>query len=280
MVVLGTKSGHDGALAVIDGDRLIVSIESEKDSWPRHSPLTPETVLNIAAEIGQLPDVIAIGGWHQRGAFGLRPTGAGYFGLSERFIGRDFFFGKPVTVVASSHERSHLMTAIAMAPRETTNRQRVVLIWEGDIGSFYLVDRDESIQRELNVLSQPGARFAMAFAVADPTFPDFGAFPRLEDAGKVMALAGFAQERVSAVAQDVVAQIMTLDNCYPAPKSLFRSSPLYNVGVDSDLAKETAAELTNRIFERFLAAAKAVAPPGLPLLISGGCGLNCEWNYR
>lgn len=280
MVVLGTKSGHDGALAVIEDGRLLLSYESEKDSWPRHTPLTPETVLSVASKIGKLPDVIAIGGWHQRSAFGLRSIGAGYFGISDRYVGNDVFFGKPVTVIASSHERSHLMSAIAMAPAHTANRPRCVLIWEGDIGSLYLIDHDGVVQQKIDVLSQPGARFAMVFALADRTFPDVGVLPRLEDAGKVMALAGFAGSPASAVAKRIAGEIMALGTCYPAPKNMFRTSEIYNAGVDSDLTKEVAAELTEIVFARFSTAAKAAIPQGLPLLISGGCGLNCEWNRR
>lgn len=38
--------------------------------------------------------------------------------------------------------------------------------------------------------------------------------------------------------------------------------------------------MADRLFEEFLRAAESFAHGDLPLLISGGCGLNCEWNQR
>jgi hydroxymethyl cephem carbamoyltransferase len=60
----------------------------------------------------------------------------------------------------------------------------------------------------------------------------------------------------------------------------FTDSPLFNAGVEHELTKAAAALLGDRIFEMFAAAARESIPPGLPLRISGGCGLNCEWNRR
>lgn len=44
--------------------------------------------------------------------------------------------------------------------------------------------------------------------------------------------------------------------------------------------KVAAAVLTDRIFAIFAEAAARHPPTGTPLSISGGCGLNCEWNER
>ena len=37
MLVVALKPGHDGAIAAIEDDRLLFSLESEKDSFPRHA---------------------------------------------------------------------------------------------------------------------------------------------------------------------------------------------------------------------------------------------------
>ena len=66
----------------------------------------------------------------------------------------------------------------------------------------------------------------------------------------------------------------------PAPKAEFRDSPVYNAGVEAEETKIAAALLTKRIFDLFAAAAQERLPSGIPLHISGGCGLNCDWNRQ
>jgi hydroxymethyl cephem carbamoyltransferase len=279
MVIMALKSGHDGSVAVLKDRRLMFSKETEKNSFPRHFFLAPETVLAAADEIGGLPDVVALGGWH-RGPRGGGATGAGYLGLRNIERRDGAFFGKKAIYFSSSHERSHVMMAIGMAPPCASDLQ-VVLVWEGDIGSFYLANRTGTSVRPLEVLKQPGARYSLLYAIADPSYPPGGSYPRLEDAGKLMALAAYGRgRRPTATAERVVETLMSIDDCYSAPKSSFRDSPLYNVGVQSDVFAEAAALLTDALFNRFEAFARAHLPKGLDLRISGGCGLNCEWNRR
>ena len=38
----------------------------------------------------------------------------------------------------------------------------------------------------------PGNRYGLLYGLADPTFPKNGPFPRVSDAGKLMALASFS----------------------------------------------------------------------------------------
>jgi hydroxymethyl cephem carbamoyltransferase len=66
----------------------------------------------------------------------------------------------------------------------------------------------------------------------------------------------------------------------PLDKAALKDSPLYNAGVHTPLVHRAAAHLSDRLFDRFLELARRQLPAGLPLLISGGCGLNCEWNRR
>jgi hydroxymethyl cephem carbamoyltransferase len=73
-------------------------------------------------------------------------------------------------------------------------------------------------------------------------------------------------------------QILKIDTIYPAPKNQFRAAPFYNAGVTSAVTKNAAALLNIRLFSMFAAAAQQQLPDGIPLRISGGCGLNCDWN--
>jgi hydroxymethyl cephem carbamoyltransferase len=282
MLVVAFKPGHDGAVAAIGDGRLVMSLESEKDSFARYSPLTPVTLLELADQLGELPDVVAVGGWNSkveagRSALHVRGTfGAGYFGTGSVVTRDSSFFGKPVRYFSSSHERSHIFGALGMAPRGDQPLQ-AVLVWEGITGSFYLVDAENRVVRTVPVLTQPGARFAALFAICDPTFA--GGFVRLNDSGKLMALAAFGDPHSDdPEVTQVVERLLKLDNLFPVPKAEFQDSPLFNCGVESEPAKTAAAVLTERLFRVFADAAVQHLPEGIPLRISGGCGLNCDWN--
>jgi hydroxymethyl cephem carbamoyltransferase len=276
------NAGHDGAVAVIQDGRLLCSLESEKDSIRRHSPLRPTLILDSAALMDGLPDVIAFGGWDQvphLRAFniGMLNVRLGeYEGAVTIEHGEANLFGRRVATFSSSHERSHLMTAVGLAPSEDAPAY-VVLVWDGLIGSFYLLDRDFTVSEQIQVLRRPGQRYGFLFRLADETVSDRGGFDRPEDAGKLMALAayGSAQQANDAI-RDTVERIFT----GPRLKHEFTDSPVYNAGVESEECKTAAALLTDRLFEVFADAARSRLPAGLPLYIAGGCGLNCDWNSR
>ena len=50
--------------------------------------------------------------------------------------------------------------------------------------------------------------------------------------------------------------------------------------MESEAAKGAAALITERIFEAFADVAREQLPRDIPLFISGGCGLNCDWNFK
>ncbi|MEW5562637.1 hypothetical protein AB1287_20770 [Enterobacter asburiae] len=62
MRILSYNPGHDGAVAFLENGRLIMSIEAEKDSNHRYSPLGISDVLDAIGEIDDIPDVICAGG--------------------------------------------------------------------------------------------------------------------------------------------------------------------------------------------------------------------------
>jgi hydroxymethyl cephem carbamoyltransferase len=286
MLIVAMKPGHDGTITAIEDGRLLYSLEAEKDSFARYSVLSPDVILEFAARLGNLPDVVATGGWQsklegRREAFKVRSIfGAGYFGENAMRSADTTFFGKRVRYFTSSHERSHIMGAIGLAPRGD-HKLQAVLVWEGITGAFYLVDSSFQVVRTIPVLSQPGGRFAALFSICDPAFPPTGGFVRLGDAGKLMALAAFADPaEPDPEAAAVVDRILSAPNVFPVPKSEFADSPLYNAGVESNLCKSGAALLTERIFRLFADVACREIPAGIPLRISGGCGLNCDWNQQ
>jgi predicted NodU family carbamoyl transferase len=58
------------------------------------------------------------------------------------------------------------------------------------------------------------------------------------------------------------------------------SSVYYNAGLDDTEFRNFAGIYSNRIFETFHSFAKANLRRGLPLVVTGGCGLNCDWNSK
>jgi predicted NodU family carbamoyl transferase len=54
----------------------------------------------------------------------------------------------------------------------------------------------------------------------------------------------------------------------------------YNVGFEDQEFRNFAGIFSSRIFNRFYQFAKLNMKKRLPLLISGGCGLNCDWNSK
>src|SRR5690606_6394276 len=67
----------------------------------------------------------------------------------------------------------------------------------------------------------------------------------------------------------------------PDLRALFKASlPYVGIGVEHPKFCSLARKLSDAIFDRFFQYAKENLKEGYPLLISGGCGLNCEWNSR
>ena len=88
MNILSYNPAHDGAIAYLRDARLRFSIEAEKNSNYRYSPISSHDVFNVLGEVDEMPDVICTGGWwpreeHLLGAL-LRAALSAQFGGSDR----------------------------------------------------------------------------------------------------------------------------------------------------------------------------------------------------
>jgi len=54
----------------------------------------------------------------------------------------------------------------------------------------------------------------------------------------------------------------------------------YNVGLDDPEFRNFAGIFSDKLFDRFYQFAKSKMKRGMPLLVTGGCGLNCDWNTK
>lgn len=261
------------------------SIESEKDSHYRYSALSISHVLDAIGEIEELPDVICTGGWwpydHHEFLFGsLRNSGYRGVNPESSIIQHGRFFKGKVDYFSSTHERSHILCAFGMStlPRGTPF---YALVWEGEIGAFYEIDSEFNITLLGNVLNQPGNRYGMLYGLADPTFPKDGPYPRPTDAGKLMALASFSK-RSEPTAEETKLLRFLLDGPYRKLSDYeeISNTPHLNVGLDDPEFRNFASIYSDAIFDTFYQFARANMRKGLPLVIAGGCGLNCDWNSK
>jgi len=283
MNVLSYNPGHDGAIAYLKSDRLLVSIEAEKNSNWRHSPISSRDVFDALGEIDEIPDVICTAGWWPRDHYEyLHGSHVQYRGVSKSdvIIDQRRLLGRPVHYFSSSHERSHLLCAFGMSslPKGTPC---YALVWEGEIGAFYEIDSALNITLLADVLNQVGNRYALLYGLADPSFPKDGSFPRVEDAGKLMALASFSN-RSTPLAEERKLLDFLLDGPRRELSAYqdLEKSRYYNVGVDDPDFRNFAGIYSDRIFDVFYQFARANMKKRLPLVIAGGCGLNCDWNTK
>ena len=283
MNILSYNPGHDGAIVYLKDARLMVSIETEKNSNYRYSPTSSHDVFNALGELDEIPDVISTGGWwpREKRLLGSHAI-AGYRGVSKSdfIVDQRRLLGESVHYFSSSHERSHLLCAFGMSslPKGTPC---YALIWEGAIGAFYEIDSGLNITLLGDVLNEPGNRYTSIYGLADPTFPKNAPFSRFSDAGKLMALASFSNRSTPSAEEKKLMDFLLgsphvrLNLYEDLERSLY-----YNVGVDDPEFRNFAGIFSDKIFDVFYQFAKANMKKRMPLLIAGGCGLNCDWNTK
>ncbi|WP_170341694.1 carbamoyltransferase C-terminal domain-containing protein [Ruegeria arenilitoris] len=283
MKILSFKSGHDGTVAGVDSTdgRLLFSYEAEKNSFPRFTPVTPDTFIDAGLWFKDLPDVLALSGWSSNGADHVTTSGAGYFGIGagSETVGKRTFFGKSVDYYSSTHERAHIWCSYAISPFRQ-GEPCYVLLWEGALGDFYEIDSDLTIHHRGQVMTAPGTRFAFLNALADPDFPVTGNSPRPQDPGRLMAACAFGEDGPpDADETELINRVLSSDLGGDAlRKSDYVNSPFFNIGTDSQKLKNMATKLSKAIFQKFRDYAEQNLPEKHPLLIAGGCGLNGHWN--
>lgn len=285
MKIISYNPGHDGAIAYLRDARLVVSIEAEKNSNYRYSPISSPDMFNVLGELDELPDVICTGGWWPRDHYEYlhgSNVHVGYRGLSksEVIVDQRRFLGRPVHYFSSSHERSHILCAFGMSSL-LRGTPCYALVWEGAIGAFYEIDSELNITLVADVLNQPGNRYGLLYGLADPTFPKNGPYPRYSDAGKLMALASFAKRSTPSAEESKLLGFL-LKGPYRELSAYegLEHSPYCNAGVDDPEFRNFAGIFSDRIFDVFYQFAKANLKKRIPLIIAGGCGLNCDWNTK
>jgi predicted NodU family carbamoyl transferase len=285
MIVLSYNPGHDGAFAYLKDGQLVASIEAEKNSRYRYSALAVPDVFRMFGELTDVPDVFCTGGWWPSDTnLSEQRERAGYHGVDDSniVVRKMPLLGRMIDYFSSSHERSHLLCAFGMSdlPKGTPC---YALLWEGVIGSFYEIDSELTLTKLADVMPEPGHRYALLYGLADPTFDKSVAeFSRFSDAGKLMALASFSKRNKPSDDEERIIAFLMQDCPHLKPKECetLRYSRHYNVGLHDQEFRNFAGIVSDRIFDRFYQFANANMKKRMPLLITGGCGLNCDWNTK
>lgn len=277
--VLSLKDGHDGAIAFISEGKLEFSIEAEKDNGFRFSEVEPRTLLKALKLCRRMPDLIAHSGWSNGHDPSGSPIGAGYSGLANIVYEEQNLMGENVINFSSSHERSHLLCAYGMSPFPQ-GKPCYALLWEGYFGAFYFIDENVNIRKIVSVIDHPGNRFAFLYGLADPTFQFGPGQVRLSDAGKLMAIAAYGCDSFpDEDAEYIITKLLDPSiNFDQISKDRFKESPFYNIGIGHPKFADLAFKFSGRLFALFLNCAASFVQAKIPLLITGGCGLNCDWN--
>ncbi|MER9833254.1 hypothetical protein NKJ51_34060 [Mesorhizobium sp. M0134] len=194
-------------------------------------------------------------------------------------IGERTIFGRKVHFYSSTHERSHLWGCYGMSPFPG-GIPCYALIWEGWCGDFYEIDEHLQVVHRGKVMPNPGHKYSFLYALADPKFTLSKRPTRMEDAGKLMALSAYGQSGSPDRDEQALIDFLLPSDVYPLSKEDLRNSPYYNIGVTHQKFTNLARRVSDAIFDAFHTFAKKNLTKGYPLLISGGCGLNCEWNRR
>ncbi|MGX5804447.1 carbamoyltransferase C-terminal domain-containing protein [Bradyrhizobium sp. Arg314] len=216
-----------------------------------------------------IPDIFAVGGWYH--------DAVGYYGIGQGsdMVGEKTIFGRKIQFYSSTHERSHLWGSYGMSPFPA-GMPCYALIWEGWCGNFYEIDEHLHVVYKGKAVANPGHKYAFLYALAEPSAGPTS----IEDAGKLMALCAFGEaESADSDAQALIDFLVPTD-VYPLYKENFRSSPYYNIGVTHQKFTNLARRASDAIFDTFRVFAEKNLTKRYPLLISGGCGLNCDWNRR
>ena len=303
--IVGYNSyGHDGGIAILNNGKLEFSIESEKDNHERFAPLYKNRFIDLIRKF-ESPDVLTMfRAFHQKEVPYFLPryemkiiddtSGSLFLDINDadRYKGLDLtifdqnetidLFGKKTLLFKSTHERAHIMSSYGMSPFPQ-GQPCYALCWEGGIGSFYFIDKNVKIELIKNIMNAPGMRYVISFIMADFQGKGGG-----EDAGKVMAISAFGSrtKQVRDKWMPLVNEFLSYDPTnlsnyvhFEDRWPMLENSSLFKIGVEHQDHKDFCHLVSTEIFNRFYKVIKEnVKPKKYPLLISGGCGLNCDWN--
>ncbi|MEO3789016.1 carbamoyltransferase N-terminal domain-containing protein [Nonomuraea sp. B10E15] len=311
MRLCGIKITHDGAVAVIEDGRLVMSCESEKiANRPRYSRIDElgdvEVLLDEFGYSLDDMDLVAFDGWHEpyktrrwRGIDVEVRLGPYVEGIrSKTLINPVRERTLDLEYVTFPHYAGHVAAAYCTSPFAVAAEPALILSWDG-LMYPYLYD----CRGDLTKLRTVGALFPLvgnAYAVLAGSFPPFdqraSGFENLGLAGKIMAYAALGTpDRAAMAALDSAlkerhaacrrespfgtddafrfeAGVAQLEALAPA-MHLADVSPV-------DMIASISRYLGDRLVESLDRALRTIPDPPRNLCLTGGTALNINWNSQ
>ena len=305
MMICGLKLTHDGGIALIDGHRLVFSIEMEKlGNNRRHQPIGDlDQVAAVLREQGyalsDLDDIV-VDGWGAGRVEGLTAGGApfplrvapyrepGTVPDGECLVrhqpGDLLIEGRRHPYASYAHLTNHALGAYMTSRCAARHESSLVLVWDG--GCYPCLYHVDAAARRLTFHGRLMDLYGNIYTVLGQRFPPFRkAEPELEDlsiAGKLMAYVacGEVREDLFALFDACIAETAKdrIDWSLAAAARIESASAQRGFAGD-DVLRSFHVHVGLRLRDALSSRLTALDLPGRRnLCISGGCALNIKWN--
>jgi len=314
-IICGLKLTHDGGLAIVEGNRLLCSIEAEKlENRPRYSAMNRAAdILRELAACGLEPGDVAgfaVDGWVtddnglsridviQDGGGVVQIEVAGYddHGSAVNLLAApaetSTMLGRPISYRSRTHATGHALASYCTSPFATAGRSALVLVWDGGMPPcLYRFDAG------INSLTRIGSLFGIVGNIYPIFASHFSPFRidwraraavsglefLLPISGKAMAYAAIGEPSEAAIdiMAGVTAETAPVDSatkCFQwGHRVIDRLRPL---GLTDAAVLASFEKHLGRLLLSGLESALAAEPGlrGMPICLSGGCALNIKWN--
>ncbi|WP_062215835.1 carbamoyltransferase N-terminal domain-containing protein [Streptomyces sp. NBRC 109706] len=319
MLICGVKASHDGGVALIDGNRLVFSVEMEKlANAPRYSQLgdlrrVAEVLCAEGVDPAEVDRFVVDGWWAEDGldepgvsvSDDGRPTvlpvapyleAHGVLDPTHRHTFSAHDFGPRGGGYASYfHVANHLLGAYCSSPFAARGEDALVLVWDGGTTPrLYRVDgRTRAVRLVSSLLPLPGNYFSDFCSHFEPFHRDTTGLDRearvrhhLSVAGKAMAYAALGRVEPSAFPEfdRLIAGFPTIspDNAFALGEKVAANRDQIMPGLsNADIIATFQEYLGGRLADRLVALVRRRFPDRrINLALGGGCALNIKWNSR
>jgi carbamoyltransferase len=317
MLICGIKVSHDGGVALIDGNRLVFSVEVEKldNNHRYHSIDYLDSVTEILRRENVDPadvDRFVIDGWwsqSQDGSTCVRSKARGrivelavapYIDAGaarpclERYSFRTEHFGFAKVEYSSYHHATgHLLGCYCSSPFAKRGEDALILVWDGGMVPrlYQVTARTLSVRPVGGLLPLVGNVFGDFCGCFEPFAPDRTGwteeqdlYHRLSTAGKAMAYAALGQveENAFSCLDEMTDDLpdISVDNAQILAQRVANDDTGRFRGMSSaDIICTFQAYLGRRLLRSLVGLIARYFPREHPNLgMAGGCALNIKWN--
>ncbi len=310
MIICGAKLTHDGAVALIDGNRLVFSVETEKiDNNPRHSNIHDlDLIFQLLREHGYDPgqvDRFVFDGWWKTER--IKPWGdqqvrielAPYRrGLLDTDLLRSYHLRTlDLEYTSYHHYAGHVASGLCTSPATARGESSYVLCWDGAAFPYlYHYDLPAGKVRSLGPLHYMIGNCYHSIAMAYPPFDLDIEYPlTMSLPGKIMAYVANgnpadAGRKMFDEAYRHAIRVVFGDGVVHDEQCSHRNGQrvlgtmrdaLDDVDVHpDDMLASLQAFMGDKLVDALAAAIAADGRQSQNLTLVGGCALNIKWNRQ